>query len=77
MAGPGISAVTSEGTILVLRAEGRVTLIDGVLALAVLIGLTLDAFIGWWWADPVAGYILVYCTSCEARHLLKPALERP
>jgi divalent metal cation (Fe/Co/Zn/Cd) transporter len=33
----------------VLRSEGRVTLIDGVLALAVLIGLVLNAAFGWWW----------------------------
>jgi divalent metal cation (Fe/Co/Zn/Cd) transporter len=54
----------------VLRAEGRVTLIDGLLALAVLIGLTLDAALGWWWADPIAAYVLVYYAAREARQLL-------
>jgi divalent metal cation (Fe/Co/Zn/Cd) transporter len=54
----------------VLRAEGRVTLIDGLLALAVLIGLSLDAALGWWWADPIAAYVLVYYAAREARHLL-------
>jgi divalent metal cation (Fe/Co/Zn/Cd) transporter len=44
----------------VLRTEGRVTTIDGILAGAVLIGLVLNAAFGWWWADPVAGYVLVY-----------------
>jgi divalent metal cation (Fe/Co/Zn/Cd) transporter len=44
----------------VLQAEGRVTLIDGILALAVLIGLAFNAALGWWWADPVAGYVLVF-----------------
>jgi divalent metal cation (Fe/Co/Zn/Cd) transporter len=43
----------------VLRTEGRVTLIDGLLAVAVLAGLVLNAAAGWWWADPVAGYVLV------------------
>jgi divalent metal cation (Fe/Co/Zn/Cd) transporter len=42
----------------VLRTEGRVTLIDGLLAVAVLIGLVLNATMGWWWADPLAGYLL-------------------
>jgi divalent metal cation (Fe/Co/Zn/Cd) transporter len=44
----------------VLRTEGRVTLIDGLLAAAVLLGLILNAAFGLWWADPLAGYVLVY-----------------
>jgi divalent metal cation (Fe/Co/Zn/Cd) transporter len=50
----------------VLRAEGRVTMIDGILATAVLLGLTLNAALGWWWADPAAGYVLVYYAGREA-----------
>jgi divalent metal cation (Fe/Co/Zn/Cd) transporter len=49
----------------VLRAEGRVTLIDGLLAVAVLTGLALNATLGWWWADPAAGYALVYYAGRE------------
>lgn len=49
----------------VLRAEGRVTLVDGLLALAVLAGLALDAAVGWWWADPLAGYVLVAYAARE------------
>lgn len=44
----------------VLRTEGRVTVIDGILATAVLLGLVGNAAVGWWWADPAAGYVLVY-----------------
>jgi divalent metal cation (Fe/Co/Zn/Cd) transporter len=51
----------------VLTAEGRVTFIDGVLATAVLVGLVLNAGLGWWWADPAAGYVLVYYAAREAR----------
>jgi divalent metal cation (Fe/Co/Zn/Cd) transporter len=51
----------------VLRAEGRVTAIDGLLAVAVLVGLSLNAAAGWWWADPLAGYVLVYYAIREAR----------
>jgi len=51
----------------VLRAEGRVTLIDGLLAVAVLTGLALNATLGWWWADPVAGYALVFYAGREVR----------
>jgi divalent metal cation (Fe/Co/Zn/Cd) transporter len=43
----------------VLRKEGRVTLVDGLLAAAVLAGLVLNAALGWWWADPLAGYVLL------------------
>jgi divalent metal cation (Fe/Co/Zn/Cd) transporter len=51
----------------VLITEGRVTLIDGVLATAVLLGLVLNAGFGWWWADPAAGYVLVYYALRESR----------
>jgi len=51
----------------VLLAEGRVTLIDGLLACAVLAGLAVNAALGWWWADPAAGYVLVCYAVREAR----------
>jgi len=43
----------------VLSTEGRVTLVDAFLAGAVLIGLVLNAAAGWWWADPLAGFVIV------------------
>jgi divalent metal cation (Fe/Co/Zn/Cd) transporter len=53
----------------VLRTEGRVTMIDGILAAAVLLGLVLNAGLGWWWADPAAGYVLVCYAAREAREI--------
>lgn len=53
----------------VLRTEGRVTFVDGMLAAAVLVGLALNAVWGWWWADPVAGFVLVYYALREAREI--------
>ena len=50
----------------VLIAEGRVTLVDGILATAVLLGLALDGLVGWWWADPVAGLVIVAYAVREA-----------
>jgi divalent metal cation (Fe/Co/Zn/Cd) transporter len=50
----------------VLRTEGKVTTIDAILAVAVLTGLSLNVAFGWWWADPVAAYILVYYAAREA-----------
>ena len=49
--------------------KGRVTFIDGVLAGAVFLGLVLNAVAGWWWADPVAGYVLVFYAMREAGHI--------
>jgi divalent metal cation (Fe/Co/Zn/Cd) transporter len=53
----------------VLRTEGRVTLIDGILATAVLLGVTLNSALGWWWADPAAGYVLVLYAAREVREI--------
>lgn len=50
----------------VIETEGRVTFIDGLLAVAVLIGLVLNLAFGWWWADPLAGYVIVYYAIREA-----------
>jgi len=53
----------------VLKTEGRVTLIDALLATAVLAGLVLNSALGWWWADPAAGYVLVYYALREVREI--------
>jgi divalent metal cation (Fe/Co/Zn/Cd) transporter len=53
----------------VLRTEGRVTLIDGLPAAAVLAGLILNAVLGWWWADPLAGFVLFYYAAREVREI--------
>ena len=55
----------------VLLTEGRVTLIDGILATAVLAGLVLDYAFGWWWADPLAGLVIVYYAIREAVHIFR------
>ncbi|MHA6758025.1 cation diffusion facilitator family transporter [Streptacidiphilus sp. PAMC 29251] len=53
----------------VLQAEGRVTMIDGLLAAAVLLGLLANFALGWWWADPAAGYVLVYYAAREVEEI--------
>jgi divalent metal cation (Fe/Co/Zn/Cd) transporter len=60
----------------VLRTEGRVTMIDAILATAVLLGLTLNAALGWWWADPAAGYVLVFYAAREVREIFPAALRK-
>jgi divalent metal cation (Fe/Co/Zn/Cd) transporter len=51
----------------VLVSEARVTLVDAILAGAVLIGLLTDTGLGWWWADPLAGLVIVAYAVREAR----------
>ncbi|UYY80839.1 cation transporter [Arthrobacter sp. YA7-1] len=55
----------------VLSAEGKVTLVDAYLAGAVLAGLALNALFGWWWADPLAGAVIIYYAAREAGHAFK------
>jgi divalent metal cation (Fe/Co/Zn/Cd) transporter len=50
-----------------------VTTVDAILAVAVLAGLALNAAGGWWWADPVAGYVLVYYAAREVREIFSLA----
>jgi len=52
----------------VLQTEARVTLVDAYLAGAVLVGLVLNAVLGWWWADPMAGLVIVYYGAREGWH---------
>ena len=51
----------------VLRTEGHVTLVDGLLATSVLLGLVLNSAFGFWWADPLAGFVIVFYGLKEAR----------
>jgi divalent metal cation (Fe/Co/Zn/Cd) transporter len=47
----------------------RVTPVDAILAAAVLAGLALNAALGWWWADPAAGCVLVFYAGREVREI--------
>ena len=42
-----------------LQAEAKETLACAFLSLTLLVGLTLNATLGWWWADPVAALVMV------------------
>jgi divalent metal cation (Fe/Co/Zn/Cd) transporter len=55
----------------VLVTEGRVTFVDGMLAVAVLLGVALDLLFGWWWADAVASYVLVFYAIREAIQIFR------
>jgi divalent metal cation (Fe/Co/Zn/Cd) transporter len=49
----------------VLTTEAQVTLVDAYLAAAVLLGLVLNAVASLWWADPLAGLVIVYYGARE------------
>ena len=56
----------------VLATEGRVTMVDGILAAAVLAGLVLNAAAGLWWADPLAALVIVVYALREVRSIFLP-----
>jgi divalent metal cation (Fe/Co/Zn/Cd) transporter len=58
----------------VLIREARVTFVDGLLATAILLGLSLNALAGWWWADPAAAYAIV---GLGLRECVSIARSRP
>ena len=60
----------------VLRTEARITVIDGVLAVIILLGVVLNTAVGWWWADPVAALVLVLYATREARHAWREAVRQ-
>jgi divalent metal cation (Fe/Co/Zn/Cd) transporter len=59
----------------VLQTEARVTLIDAYLAAAVLVGLVANATLQWWWADPLAGLVIVYYGLHEGRQALRASRQ--
>jgi divalent metal cation (Fe/Co/Zn/Cd) transporter len=59
----------------VLMTEARVTLVDAYLAAAVLVGIGLNAALGWWWADPLSGLAIVYYGFHEANEARRHAAE--
>ncbi|MGH9536976.1 MAG: cation transporter [Terriglobales bacterium] len=57
----------------VLLSEANVTLIDAYLAMAVLVGIVLNATAGLWWADPIAALVIVYYGVREGIRVTKRA----
>ncbi|NUU06277.1 cation transporter [Leifsonia sp. C5G2] len=55
----------------VLQKEGRVTMVDGLLACAVLLGVLLNTLLGWWWADSAATLVIVYYAVREAVEIFR------
>ena len=49
-----------------LRSEAAMTFLDGILSASTMIGLALNAVIGWWWADPAAALLVAVAAGHEA-----------
>ena len=58
-----------------LRSEASMTFLDGILSTLTLIGLTLNAVFGWWWADPAAALFVAVAAANEARENWVEAAE--
>jgi divalent metal cation (Fe/Co/Zn/Cd) transporter len=54
-----------------LAAEARQTSLCAYLSVILLAGLALNAVVGWWWADPVAGLAMVPIIAHEGIEGLK------
>jgi divalent metal cation (Fe/Co/Zn/Cd) transporter len=48
-------------------ADSKQTLLCTYMSAALLIGLTLNAVVGWWWADPIAGLVIAAIAMNEGR----------
>jgi divalent metal cation (Fe/Co/Zn/Cd) transporter len=55
------NALNSSATV----SEGTQNILCAYLSVAVLAGLTLNALLGWWWADPVAALFIAYVAVRE------------
>ncbi len=52
----------------VLKTEAKVTMVDGILAAAVLASLLLNMAFGIWWIDAVAGFVIAIYSVKEGLH---------
>ena len=49
------------------KAEGRQNMVCAYLAVALLVGLSANALLGWWWADPIAALVIAAVAVREGR----------
>ena len=56
-----------------LKADAACSVTCAYMSITLLIGLLLNRFLGWWWADPLAGLVLIYFLIQEGREALHEA----
>jgi divalent metal cation (Fe/Co/Zn/Cd) transporter len=60
-----------------LIADAAETMVCAYLSFTLLLGLTLNALLGWWWADPAAALIMVPLILREAWEAWRGDVEAP
>jgi len=60
-----------------LAADAMETFVCAYLSAALLLGLGLNALLGWWWADPVGGLLMAPFVFNQARESFRESEERP
>ena len=63
----GLNAHGLQRPASLLNADAAETLLCATLSVATLIGVGANAVFGWWWADPLAGLVVVYFAIREGR----------
>lgn len=58
-----------------LEADATETLVCAYLSATLLLGLGANAFLGWWWADPLAALLIVGFLLHEGREALEESRE--
>ncbi len=53
------------------RLTRRALLLIGVAFGLLAVELVLNQALDWWWADPMAGYVLVFCAVREVREIAR------
>ena len=56
-----------------LKADAMCSVTCAYMSITLLLGLLLNTFFGWWWADPLAALVLVYFIVNEGREALHEA----
>lgn len=56
-----------------LRGDAACSLVCIYMAATLLVGLLLNSLFAWWWADPVAGLLMIWWIRGEAREALEAA----
>lgn len=56
-----------------LKADAACSVNCAYMAGVLLVGLLLNRFLGWWWADPLTGLALVYFLIHEGQEALQEA----
>jgi divalent metal cation (Fe/Co/Zn/Cd) transporter len=56
-----------------LRGDAACSLVCIYMSVVLLVGLLVNRFLGWWWADPLAGLAMIWWIRGEAMEALEAA----